>query len=235
MYVLFSCPLPVLSDEQMRELVFVLKNKIDGVETVNSNLVSTITQLERQNMDLRGNLSNALGESADLKSNISSLELRLLKVEQALEQERKENNVTDSDVLKMITDLENQVSNITATSGINSNPNAAIVAPNCSCCSGYADLANDVGQLQVDQSDLLKELQESITNQTAVTSQLLVFDSKVDSAMLKIDVLQKSEANQSLEISKLDTTLKGMCGLLKFQGKKDIHYSINVYVVEKRS
>ncbi|RUS78929.1 hypothetical protein EGW08_013307, partial [Elysia chlorotica] len=137
----------VLTDDEIRALVLTLAGKIDRAETANSNLVNTITRLEQQNLDLQQNLTDAAGENDNLRANFSSLELRLRAAEKQLEQERRDNNFTDSDVLRKIADLENQILVISSTPS--TTQMTTTVAPmNCSCCDDYADIARDVGQLQ---------------------------------------------------------------------------------------
>ena len=119
----------------------------------NSNLVKTITRLERQNVDLQKNLMNT-GENDNLRANYSSLELRLKAVEEQLEQERKENNFSDSDVLtkKQTWKIRPQSSNLILGRSGNTNT----VVSNCSCCDAYADIAKDMSQLQDSILDFLR-------------------------------------------------------------------------------
>ncbi|KAK3801098.1 hypothetical protein RRG08_029358 [Elysia crispata] len=194
-----------LSEDEIRALVLTVAGKIDRVEMANSNLVKTITRLERQNMDLQKNLTDAAGENNNLRANFSSLELRLKAVEQQLEQERRENNSTDSDVLTKITDLENQILGINLIPGGSGNTNT--VVSNCSCCDAYADISKDVSQLQSGQSDLLRQLKESVTNRTNLASDLVKFDSRLDSVSLRLDVLENSTTAHSGIITTLQNSL----------------------------
>ena len=206
---------PGLSEDEIRALVLTVAGKIDRVEMANSNLVKTITRLERQNMDLQKNLTDAAGENNNLRANFSSLELRLKAVEQQLEQERRENNSTDSDVLTKITDLENQILGINLIPGGSGNTNT--VVSNCSCCDAYADISKDVSQLQSGQSDLLRQLKESVTNRTNLASDLVKFDSRLDSVSLRLDVLENSTTAHSGIITTLQNSLSSRCEPLQFE------------------
>ncbi|KAK3782319.1 hypothetical protein RRG08_027867 [Elysia crispata] len=112
-----------------------------------------IHEKERQNVDLQKNLMNT-GENDNLRANYSSLELRLKAVEEQLEQERKENNFSDSDVLtkKQTWKIRPQSSNLILGRSGNTNT----VVSNCSCCDAYADIAKDMSQLQDSILDFLR-------------------------------------------------------------------------------
>ncbi|GFS24898.1 hypothetical protein ElyMa_001674300 [Elysia marginata] len=194
-----------LTDKELRELVFTLAGKLDRVEVANSNMVSTITLLERQNINLLNNITTAYGENGALKSNVSTLERRLQAVERELEQERKENNNSDSAVLTKITDLENQISVMNFTFGSSGNSNTG--AANCSCCDAYADITNDVGKLQQEQSTLQQKWRDLVFNQTKFVSDLTDSNSRLDSLALSITSLNTSTNAQDSDIGNLQNSL----------------------------
>ncbi|GFO07960.1 hypothetical protein PoB_003446500 [Plakobranchus ocellatus] len=196
-----------LSKEHLKTAIINLGQKVDLLEADNSNLLSTISQLQQQTTELAGNLTSVQIENGNLKTGLSSLERRLQTVEKELAQERNENNVTDSDVLKMIDDLTDKISNI---SSLSANNNNQMAMPNCSCCDTYGNLTNDVATLQASHSNLMSSLQESIANYTHMAADLVIVDSNVESAVLRLSVLENMATGQYAEMAQLQSKVSSL-------------------------